>query len=95
MSPRLGVLTRTSLAVIAYVVRVAAFGFTPREPLYALLVDGAIFWLTIWALKHGRDQFGPHFGRRYHWTGLFLIPFWLVLLLTIRDLVLFTHGLQP
>ena len=87
-SIRFGVGSRLPLAIAAYVLRVLLFGFTPSNPFLALIIDALVVGLSIWALVPGRDQFGPNFAKRTHWTGIFMVPVWLSTFLVIRDLVL-------
>jgi hypothetical protein len=90
---RFGVGSRLAIAIPAYVARVLVLGWTPSSPLLALAVDSLVVVLCIWALVPGRDQFGPSFAKRTHWTGIFMIPLLLAILLAIRDFALLARAL--
>ncbi len=90
---RLGVGTRLPIAIAAYLARVLAFGWTPDNPPLALLIDIGVSALCIWAVAPGRQQFGPNFGRRTHWTGIFAIPILAAIALGIHDLALLAQML--
>jgi len=92
-SVRFGVGSRLPVAVVVYVLRLLFVGLTPSNPLLALIADAVVIALTIWALVPGRDQFGPDFGKRTNWTGIFVIPLGLGILLAIRDFVLLAREL--
>jgi len=85
---RLGVWSRSIFAVLAYLGRVLALGFNPTKLEVALMLDVAVFAISAWALIPGRQEYGPDFGRRFHWTGLFVVIPLLALALTVRDIAL-------